>query len=172
MTGGGASASATDVRHVRPLRESGPTDQGPVETAAQLRDNPHQMATRIERSTQPRWPIALIDDDPGVRRSVSRLLSVAGFDVTTFESAEAFLASPQTFRCLILDVQLTGQTGLELYHRLEDAGRLLPAIFITSHEDYLADGTSDGRRMWLRKPFDATDLVAAIRLVVTGDGDQ
>lgn len=108
------------------------------------------------------WRIAVVDDDPGVRRSVSRLLRAAGFDVITFESAEAFLGSVLAFRCLVLDVQLTGQTGLELHRHLERSGRLVPTVFITSHEDYLAAAVSDTQREWLRKPFEARDLIHAI----------
>lgn len=120
---------------------------------------------QFERTKSPQWHIAIVDDDPGVRRSVSRLLRVAGFVVTAFESAEAFLGSTVVFRCLILDVQLTGQTGVELYRQLEGAGRFVPAIFITSHEDYLADAASDAQRLWLRKPFEARDLIRAIHRV-------
>lgn len=134
--------------------------------------NRHVPGARSGPTKQPHWHVAVIDDDPGVRRSVSRLLRLAGFEVTTFESAEAFLASSAAFRCLILDVQLVGLTGLELYRQLEVSGRPVPAIFITSHEDYLADAASDGRRAWLRKPFEAGDLIDAIHRVVTEDAAE
>lgn len=107
--------------------------------------------------------IAVIDDDPGVRRSVARLLRAAGYGVATFESAEAFLGGTGTFQCLVVDIQLTGQSGLELDHQLAQSKRSAPIVFITSHEDYIANMTGDSTHIWLRKPFEATDLMEAIR---------
>ena len=117
--------------------------------------------------------IAVVDDDPSVRRSISRLLRAAGFDVFTFESAEGFLNGATTsFACLVLDVQLGGQTGIDLYGRLEQRGRAIPVVFITSHEEYLDTGSSADRRAWLRKPFEARDLIDAIRRVMTGSSGE
>ncbi len=106
--------------------------------------------------------IAVIDDDPGVRRSVARLLRTAGFGVATFESAEAFLSGDGTFQCLVVDIQLTGQGGLELDRQLAQSDRSAPIVFITSHEDYVANMASDETHIWLRKPFEASDLMNAI----------
>ena len=113
------------------------------------------------------WRIAVVDDDTGVRRSLTRLLRASGFDVLTFGSAQEFLTgAPTSFRCLVLDVQLGGQTGLDLYDQLEESGRGVPVVFITSHEEYLGSPSSSDQRMLLRKPFEASDLIAAIRRVV------
>lgn len=110
--------------------------------------------------------VGVIDDDPGIRRSLSRLLRVAGFDVIVFDSAEGFLESPERFECLVVDVQLPGKTGIELARDLERTGRARPTIFITSHEDYLAAAVARPGQQWLRKPFEATDLIAAIERLV------
>lgn len=119
------------------------------------------------------WRIAVVDDDAGVRRSVSRLLRAAGFDVFTFERAEEFLNGPATsFSCLVLDVQLGGQSGIDLYQHLEQSRRTLPVVFITSHEEYLATASSGDARAWLRKPFEARDLIGAIRRVVKAAEDD
>ena len=124
-------------------------------------------AAQTSASVRPGWRIAVVDDDPGVRRSISRLLRAAGFDVFTFESAVELLeGTPQSFRCLVLDVQLGGQTGLDLYQQLEAGGRVVPVVFITSHEEYLAAPSSGEWRALLRKPFEASDLIGAIRRVV------
>ena len=121
-----------------------------------------------DAGTQIGWRIAVIDDDASVRRSVSRLLRAAGFDVFAFESAEEFRNGPATlFSCLVLDVQLGGQSGIDLYERLEQCRRILPVVFITSHEEYLATASAVPRRAWLRKPFEARDLIDAIRRVVS-----
>ena len=114
------------------------------------------------------WRIAVVDDDPGVRRSLTRLLGASGFEALTFESAEEFLrGTPASFRCLVLDVQLGGQTGMDLYDQLVACGHVVPVVFITSHEEYLGALSSSDRRALLRKPFEAPDLIGAIRRVVT-----
>jgi FixJ family two-component response regulator len=119
------------------------------------------------------WRIAVVDDDPGVRRSISRLLRAAGFDVFTFESAEGFLNGANTsFACLVLDVQLGGQTGVDLYGRLEECRRAIPVVFITSHEEYLDTASAGEGRAWLRKPFEARDLIDAIHRVMAGAEDK
>ena len=75
-------------------------------------------------------------------------------------------APPPSLRCLVLDVQLGGQTGLDLYQQLTELGRVVPVVFITSHEEYLEVASSSDRRALLRKPFEACDLIGAIRSVV------
>jgi FixJ family two-component response regulator len=125
-------------------------------------------AGQTDTDIRPGWRIAIVDDDPGVRRSLTRLLRASGFDVLTFESAEEFLkGTPPSFRCLVLDVQLGGQTGFDLYQQLEACGRILPVVFITSHEEYLTEPLATGQRALLRKPFEACDLIGAIRRVVS-----
>jgi FixJ family two-component response regulator len=124
-------------------------------------------AVQANASVRQGWRIAVVDDDPGVRRSISRLLRASGFDVFTFESAEGFLNGATTsFACLVLDVQLGGQTGIGLYGRLEECRRAIPVVFITSHEEYLETASSAERRAWLRKPFEARDLIGAIHRVM------
>ena len=66
-------------------------------------------ARETDTDIRGRWRIAVVDDDAGVRRSLTRLLRASGFDVLTFGSAEEFLTeAPTSFRCLVLDVQLGG----------------------------------------------------------------
>jgi FixJ family two-component response regulator len=64
--------------------------------------------------------VALVDDDQSLCRSFSRLLRAAGFHAVTYSSGEMFLAdaSRPWFNCLILDIQLSGITGLELHRKL------------------------------------------------------
>jgi FixJ family two-component response regulator len=127
-------------------------------------------AGQTDADIRPGWRIAIVDDDPGVRRSLTRLLRASGFDVVTFGSAEEFLeGTPTSVRCLVLDVQLGGQTGLDLYDQPEECGRGVPVVFITSHEEYLGVPSSSDRRALLRKPFEASDLIGAIRRVVSAD---
>ena len=81
--------------------------------------------------------LGIIDDDESVRRSLGRLLQLAGFQPVLFESAEEFLADPlrRHLRCLLIDVRLGGMSGIELHRRLLAEGCRTPVIFITAHDD-------------------------------------
>jgi FixJ family two-component response regulator len=81
--------------------------------------------------------VLVIDDDPDLRASVGRLLRSNGMDVQLFATISDFLKSdpPDGPACLVLDVRLPGQSGLDLQRELARAKRKLPIIFITGHGD-------------------------------------
>src|SRR6202051_2843058 len=81
--------------------------------------------------------VLVIDDDTDLRASVGRLLRSIGLDVQLFASISDFLKSnpPDGPTCLVLDVRLPGQSGLDLQRELAAAKRELPIIFITGHGD-------------------------------------
>jgi FixJ family two-component response regulator len=81
--------------------------------------------------------VLVIDDDPDVRASVGRLLRSLGLEVHLFVSIADFLGSepPDGPTCLVLDVRLPGQSGLDLQRELAAANRELPVVFITGHGD-------------------------------------
>ena len=81
--------------------------------------------------------VLVVDDDPDVRASVGRLLRSLGINVQLFASISDFLTSdpPDSPTCLVLDVRLPGQSGLDLQRELAAAKRELPIIFITGHGD-------------------------------------
>ena len=81
--------------------------------------------------------IAIVDDDEPLREGLDSVLKAAGFNVATFPSAEAFLDSPrrQSIVCLILDIRLSGMSGIELQRRLLAVRSPVPIIFITAHGD-------------------------------------
>jgi FixJ family two-component response regulator len=114
------------------------------------------------------WPlVAVVEDDPSVRRGLERLLRSAGLRVETFSSGSAFLertgaADPD---CLVLDVSLPGQSGLSLLDGMRARGRDIPVIFITGHGDTMtvAHAMKAGAYEFLIKPFDGEELLAAIR---------
>ena len=110
--------------------------------------------------------IAIVDDDPSVRRGLERLLRSAGYRVESFASAPEFLArsgSPD-LDCLILDVSLPGQTGLHLHDALLAHGQHIPVIFITGHGDaaMAARAMKAGAADFLSKPFEDEVLLRAI----------
>ena len=112
--------------------------------------------------------ILVIDDDPDVRASIGRLLRSLGIDVRLFASIPDFLKSdePNGPACLVLDVRLPGQSGLDLQRELAQANRELPIIFITGHGDIpmSVQAMKGGAIEFLTKPFRDQDLLDAIQL--------
>jgi FixJ family two-component response regulator len=114
--------------------------------------------------------VAVVDDDESFLRSLERLFRVSGFDVSTYPSAEAFLASttPQQPDCLVLDIQLGGMSGLDLQRRLRDVGDRAPIIFVTAHD---APGVREeaeraGCFAYLLKPVPRKSIIEAITKAV------
>ena len=119
--------------------------------------------------------VAVVDDDPGVRGALGRLLRVSGYRVQTYASAEEFLESarPTELACLVVDVYLGGMSGRDLHAQLSAVGRAPPTVLVTAHDD--AAIAARLRRaedvLCLRKPFDDSSLLFAIGCV-TGRLDQ
>ena len=110
--------------------------------------------------------IFVVDDDAAIRRAVRRLLLSLRLPVQMFASAEEFLANINSDArgCLVLDVRLTGMTGLQLQQRLTDAGWDLPIVFITAHDDSESRDAAlrRGATAYLRKPFDREQLLSSV----------
>lgn len=122
-------------------------------------------------SASPR--VFVVDDDASVRKSLTRLLSSAGYEVEGFESALEFLArEPYTDPCcLLLDVQMPGASGIELQARLAATGRPMSIVFLTGHADVPMGVTAmkAGAVDLLTKPVDETALIDAIDRAVARD---
>jgi FixJ family two-component response regulator len=114
--------------------------------------------------------VFVVDDEPSVRTSVTRLLESAGYVVEAFASAREFLArAPHPGpSCLVLDVRMPGLTGLELQEALTAGGRRMPIVFVTGHVDVpkSVQAMKAGAVDLLTKPVDAKDLLAAVRRCV------
>jgi FixJ family two-component response regulator len=117
--------------------------------------------------------VLVIDDDPDVRASVGRLLRSLGLDVQLFSTISDFLRSkpPEVPTCLVLDVRLPGQSGLDLQRELAAANRELPIIFITGHGDIpmSVQAMKGGAIEFLTKPFRDQDLIDAIQFGLSRD---
>jgi RNA polymerase sigma factor (sigma-70 family) len=117
--------------------------------------------------------VLVIDDDADLRASVGRLLRSLGMDVQLFESIPDFLKSdpPNGPTCLVLDVRLPGQSGLDLQRELARAKRELQIIFITGHGDIpmSVQAMKGGAIEFLTKPFRDQDLLDAIQLGLSRD---
>ena len=122
----------------------------------------------------PRHLIAIIDDDRSVRKALQRLLRASDLDANTFGSGREFLDSvggalPD---CLVLDLQMPEMNGLELQRHLIQAGRRLPTIVITGHDEpgMEAQCMAAGASRYLRKPLDDKVLLDAIRHAIATAG--
>jgi len=117
--------------------------------------------------------VLVIDDDPDLRASVGRLLRSLGLDAQLFASISDFLKSdpPDGPTCLVLDVRLPGQSGLDLQRELAAANRELPIIFITGHGDIpmSVQAMKGGAIEFLTKPFRDQELLDAIQLGLSRD---
>jgi FixJ family two-component response regulator len=110
--------------------------------------------------------VTVVDDDESVRESLPDLLLELGFSASSFDSAEAFLASnaAEKTRCLILDVSMPGMSGPELQRELIRRGSVIPTIFITAHADETLKPTllEQGAVDCLFKPFSEAELLDAL----------
>jgi FixJ family two-component response regulator len=77
--------------------------------------------------------VVIVEDDLATATALGRLLRVGGFETASYLSAESFLGSPPSRRplCLVLDVRLTGMSGIDLQRRLRLLGSDLPVVFMT-----------------------------------------
>ena len=114
--------------------------------------------------------IAIIDDDPAMLDAVARLLSARGYVTETFDSAEAFLNAIATCKanCLLVDIQLSDISGVELAHQLKADGVEYPIIFMTglNDETIRSQAVAAGCIAFLYKPFPEKLLIDAIEKAI------
>jgi FixJ family two-component response regulator len=117
--------------------------------------------------------VLVVDDEPSVRKSLTRLLASSGYTVEAFASARDFLArEPHPGPCcLVLDVRMPGLSGIQLQELLAATGRRMSIVFVSGHADVRTSvkAMKAGAVDLLTKPVDAHDLIAAIQRAVTKD---
>jgi FixJ family two-component response regulator len=127
----------------------------------------------MQNSGQCKPVIAIVDDDPSVRRGLERLIRSLGWKAETFASAQEFLAHPRADApgCLVLDLQLPGLSGLDLQKQMAEVGLETPIVFLTGHGSIPASvqAMKAGAIEFLTKPFDEQDLLRAIQEAIERD---
>ena len=122
---------------------------------------------RQRTATQETPVISVVDDDGSLRRSLKNFLRSVGFRVETFASAEEFLTSAQreTTGCLVLDLRMTGMSGLDLLRHLAAAKVRVPAVVLTAHgdEEIRQRCLGAGAVAFLDKPFRGDALLDAVQ---------
>jgi FixJ family two-component response regulator len=117
--------------------------------------------------------VHVVDDDDDARKGTARLLAAAGFEARTYASASEFLTAlePEAPGCLILDVRLPDQSGLDLQVALAKHAVPLPIIFMTGHGE-IPDSVraiQRGAVDFLTKPVDGRVLLAAVARALAQD---
>jgi FixJ family two-component response regulator len=117
--------------------------------------------------------VFVVDDDDEMLSSLQALLDVLEFAVRTFPSASGFARFYQADMpgCLVLDIRMPRQSGLELYEQLLHEGKRLPVIFITAHADVptAVAAMKTGALEFLEKPFDRQKLLERVQAALALD---
>jgi len=116
--------------------------------------------------------VLVVDDDPGTLRGLKRLLRQHGYDSVLFESAEALQNHNDVDQalCVILDINLNDESGIEVRHRLKAAGISVPVIFITANDSHAVRTAAleSGCIAYLTKPFSAKSLIGPLEQASAG----
>ena len=111
--------------------------------------------------------VFIVDDDPGVRRSIQDLLASVALRSEAFATPREFIDSRRADcpGCLVLDVRLPGMSGLDCHRLLADAGLTIPTIFINGHGDVPMSvrAMKSGAVEFLLKPFRPQELLDAVQ---------
>jgi two-component system, LuxR family, response regulator FixJ len=120
--------------------------------------------------------VFLIDDDAGVRDSLSLLLSLKNISTQPFASADSFLESYNSERsgCVLTDLRMPGMTGLELQTALRERHIELPIVVFTAHGDVATARAAlkNGAFDFLEKPVDEEMLLDVLRNALRVDRER
>jgi two-component system, LuxR family, response regulator FixJ len=110
--------------------------------------------------------IYIVDDDDGMRRALTVLITTIGYQAVAFAKPTEFLAKydPSQPACLVLDVRMPEMSGLEVQQHLNKAGSMLPVILVSGHGDIpmAVQAMKDGAFDFLQKPFRDQELIDRI----------
>lgn len=119
--------------------------------------------------------VFIVDDDDDFRDSLAWLIEGAGHEVISFESAESFLFGyQQEPGCLILDVRMSGMSGLQLQQEIIQRGYRLPVIMITGHGDVpmAVQAMKNNAIDFIEKPFEDVAMLALIDKALAANEQQ
>lgn len=110
--------------------------------------------------------VLVVDDDASMLKGIRRLLRQHGYDTVPFETGRALRDHDnfdQAF-CIVLDVNLSDGSGIELRYELTELGIALPVIYITGNDSHATRmaALASGCIAYLTKPFTAQALIEPI----------
>lgn len=137
-------------------------------------DQPSQGTTAPQNACDTARPIvAIVDDEASVREALSELIELAGLQTVSFGSTRELLDSDVVSSpgCLILDVRMPGDSGLDLQQHLTKSGNMKPVIFLTGHGDIpmSVQAMKAGAVDFLTKPVRDKALLEAVRKAISLD---
>jgi FixJ family two-component response regulator len=137
----------------------------------QVRREPGALGSSPPGDEQP--VVFVVDDDASMRATLADVMRSVGLEVQTFQSTQDFLRSklPDAPGCLVLDVRLPGQSGLDFQRTLAELGIGLPVVIISGHGDVSMSvrAMKAGAVDFLAKPFRDQDLLDAVHVAVERD---
>ena len=134
---------------------------------------PYKIAANQKANLLPaRKAIYVVDDDSSMCRSIERLLREHGFNAVPFESADALLRHGhfQKACCIVLDINLNGESGIVLRRRLANDGATVPVIYITGNDSQTNQSAAieSGCVAYLTKPFAAKAFIDSVERACLG----
>jgi two-component system response regulator FixJ len=128
------------------------------------------------KETKRKPVVYIVDDDDGMRRALTVLMTTVGYQPMAFARASEFLAKydPNQPSVLVLDVRMPEMSGLEVQQQLNRNGSLLPVILVTGHGDVpmAVQAMKDGAFDFLQKPFRDQDLLDRINAALKQDAQN
>ena len=116
--------------------------------------------------------VLVVDDDPGIREGLQRLLWLHAYEPVLLSSAEAFKNYTDFDKvvCVILDINLGDGSGIELGHHLHAAGNSVPVIYMTGNQDAAVREAAldSGGIAFLTKPFSTQALIEPLKKAAAG----
>jgi len=117
--------------------------------------------------------VFIVDDDDAVRDSIKELVESVGLQAQGYDSALAFLDAfdPQRAGCLVLDMRMSGMSGLVLQERLNELEVRIPVIVITGHGDVpmAVQSLRSGAVDFIQKPYREQALLDSINAALAQD---
>jgi len=120
--------------------------------------------------------VYVVDDDASIRAAIEDLLASVGLRVAAFGSPQEFLQHPleDAPGCLVLDVRMPGQSGMDFHRQMIQLGIEVPVVFITGHGDIAmgVEAMKNGAIEFLTKPFRDQSLLDAIHHGIDQDRER
>jgi len=130
----------------------------------------------MTKETKRKPVIYIVDDDDGMRRALTVLMTTVGYQPVAFARPAEFLSKYDANQagCLVLDVRMPEMSGLEVQQQLNRSGALIPVILITGHGDIpmAVQAMKDGAFDFLQKPFRDQELLDRINAALKQDAQN
>ena len=134
------------------------------------------MITSTTKDAKHKPTVYIVDDDDGMRRALTVLMTTVGYEPVAFARPSDFLQKYDRARasCLVLDVRMPEMSGLEVQQQLNRSGSMLPVILVSGHGDIpmAVQAMKDGAFDFLQKPFRDQDLLDRINGALKLDAEN